>query len=81
VLEDVRVFRTNTFVLVSAPMLLYFTDNTSNRLDNLALSAGEKMRQILVNGAEESGGHYSYVTIRMEGRVKMISMGGGMWGG
>jgi hypothetical protein len=45
----------------SAPMLLYPSDETDNSLDELAYKTAAKLRGILIDGAKEMGGHYSYV--------------------
>lgn len=34
---------------------------TNPKLNDVAWTAGEKMRQLLVDGAKQTGGHYSYV--------------------
>ncbi|KAF2032599.1 FAD-binding domain-containing protein, partial [Setomelanomma holmii] len=47
--------------LLIAPALLYPIDNTSTTRDDLAWQTGSKLRQILIDGAKETGGHYSYV--------------------
>lgn len=60
--------------LLSATVLLYPTLNistspsTSNQLlDDLAWNASKKVRQILIDGAQETGGHYSYVNYAFGG--------------
>jgi hypothetical protein len=63
--------------LLVAPALLYPSLNTSTTppshnkaLDELAVKAGEEMRAILVDGAKENGGHYSYVNYAYGGETE-----------
>ncbi|OAL03997.1 hypothetical protein IQ06DRAFT_345203 [Phaeosphaeriaceae sp. SRC1lsM3a] len=49
-------------MVLIAPALLYSRDPASTKLDDVAWAAGEKTRNVLVDGAVRTGdGHFAYV--------------------
>lgn len=48
-------------------MLSYPIYATSNRLETMAKNTGEQLRRILIDGAKDLGGHYSYVNYAFGG--------------